>query len=98
MNGLRAFRESLHGCFTRRADALFDAVLAAPTLVLKSFAALLPLVGTLASAPKPCGRSPGRPRDSRSGPAKRYPAAKKAAQGPRMRTPPLAEGSGAFVV
>ncbi len=50
-----------------------------PTRVLRGFAALLPLVGTPASAPKPCGRSPGRPRGSRSGPAKRYPVVKKAA-------------------
>jgi hypothetical protein len=50
-----------------------------PTRVLRGFAALLPLVGTPASAPKPCGRSPGRTRGSRSGPAKRYPAVKKAA-------------------
>jgi hypothetical protein len=35
--------------------------------------------GTPAEPPKPCGRSPGRPRGSRTGPAKRYPALKKAA-------------------
>jgi hypothetical protein len=50
-----------------------------PTRVLRRFAALLPLVGTLARAPKPRGRSPGRPRGSFSGPAKRFPALKKAA-------------------
>ena len=50
-----------------------------PTRVLRGFATLLPLVGTPASAPKPCGRSPGRPRGSLSGPARRYPAVKKAA-------------------
>lgn len=50
-----------------------------PTRVLRNFASLLPALGTPASAPKPCGRSPGRPKGSRSGPAKRYPALKKAA-------------------
>ena len=50
-----------------------------PARVLRCLAALLPLVGTPANAPKPCGRSPGRPKGSRSGPAKRYPAVKKAA-------------------
>ena len=39
----------------------------------------LPLLGTPADAPKPCGRSPGRPKGRRSGRATRYPALKKAA-------------------
>jgi hypothetical protein len=50
-----------------------------PTRVLRSFATLLPLLGTPAEAPKPRGRSPGRPKGRLSGPAKRYPALKKAA-------------------
>lgn len=50
-----------------------------PTRVLRSFATLLATVGTPAEPPKPCGRSPGRPRGSRTGPAKRYPVLKKAA-------------------
>ncbi len=50
-----------------------------PTRVLRNFASLLPSLGTLARAPKPRGRSPGRPKGSLSGPAKRYPALKKAA-------------------
>lgn len=50
-----------------------------PTRVLRSFASLLPLLGTPARAPKPRGRSPGRPKGSLSGPARRYPAVKKAA-------------------
>jgi hypothetical protein len=34
--------------------------------------------GPPAEPPKPCGRSPGRPKGSRSGPAKRHPALKTA--------------------
>jgi hypothetical protein len=49
-----------------------------PARVRRALSALLPLVGTPAGAPKPCGRSPGRPRGSRSGRATRYPALKKA--------------------
>jgi hypothetical protein len=43
------------------------------------FPRLLPVLGTPASPPKPCGRSPGRPRGSRRGPAPRHPAIHKAA-------------------
>jgi hypothetical protein len=50
-----------------------------PTRVLRSFATLLPQVGTPAEAPKPRGRSPGRPKGRLSGKAKRYPAIKRAA-------------------
>jgi hypothetical protein len=50
-----------------------------PCRVRRALSALLPLVGTPARAPKPCGRSPGRPKGSRSGRAYRYPALKKAA-------------------
>jgi hypothetical protein len=50
-----------------------------PSRVRRALSALLPLVGTPARAPKPCGRSPGRPTGSRSGRATRYPALKKAA-------------------
>ena len=50
-----------------------------PTRVLRNFAALLSVMGTPAEAPKPRGRSPGRPKGNLSGPAKRYPAVKKAA-------------------
>ncbi len=50
-----------------------------PNRVLRSFVTLLPALGTPARAPKPRGRSPGRPKGSVSGPAKRYPAVKKAA-------------------
>jgi hypothetical protein len=50
-----------------------------PTRVLRSFATLLASVGTQAEPPKPCGRSPGRPKGSRTGPAQRHPALKTAA-------------------
>jgi hypothetical protein len=49
-----------------------------PTRVLRGFATLLAVVGTPAKPPKPCGRSPGRPKGSRTGPAKRHPALKTA--------------------
>ena len=50
-----------------------------PSRVRRALSALLPVVGTPARAPKPCGRSPGRPHGSRSGRATRYPVLKKAA-------------------
>jgi hypothetical protein len=50
-----------------------------PYRVLRSFVTLMPLMGTPAAAPKPRGRSPGRPTGRLSGPARRYPAKKKAA-------------------
>ena len=50
-----------------------------PSRVRRALSALLPMMGTPASPPKPCGRSPGRPKGGRSGRAPRYPALKKAA-------------------
>ena len=50
-----------------------------PCRTLRGFATLLAAVGTPARAPKPCGRSPGRPKGRLSGRAKRYPALKKGA-------------------
>jgi len=50
-----------------------------PSRVRRTLSALLPMVGTPASPPKSCGRSPGHPKGSRSGRAARYPALKKAA-------------------
>jgi hypothetical protein len=50
-----------------------------PARVRQAFSPLLVTLGTPAKAPKPCGRSPGRPLGARSGPAPRYPAVKKAA-------------------
>jgi hypothetical protein len=50
-----------------------------PYRARRAFAQLLATLGTPAAAPKPCGRSPGRPQGRRSGPAPRHPALKKAA-------------------
>jgi hypothetical protein len=50
-----------------------------PCRVRRSVSALLLELGTPAKPPKPCGRSPGRPKGRRSGRAKRYPAFKKSA-------------------
>lgn len=50
-----------------------------PCRVLRAFSSLLPSLGTPARAPKPRGRSPGRPKGRLSGRATRYPAVKKAA-------------------
>ncbi len=50
-----------------------------PTRIRRGFPQLLPTLGTPASPPKPCGRSPGRPLGSRRGPAPRQPVIKKTA-------------------
>jgi hypothetical protein len=50
-----------------------------PYRVRRTFSTVLLLVGTPANAPKPCGRSPGRPKGRRSVPAPRYPPLKKSA-------------------
>jgi hypothetical protein len=50
-----------------------------PCRVRRAVPALLLTLGTPARAPQPCGRSPGRPKGRRSGPAPRHPAIKKAA-------------------
>ena len=47
-----------------------------PARVRRGFAQLLPHLGSPANGPKPCGRSPGRPKGQRSPPAKRFPAVK----------------------
>jgi hypothetical protein len=50
-----------------------------PARIRRGFPRLLPVLGTPASPPKPCGRSPGRPKGSRRGPSPRHPAIHKAA-------------------
>lgn len=47
-----------------------------PARVRRAFSQLLPMLGRLASVPKPCGRSPGRPKGRKSVPSKRFPAIK----------------------
>ncbi len=49
-----------------------------PERVRRGFSTLLVRLPILASPPKPCGRSPGRPKGKRSGRATRYPAITKA--------------------
>lgn len=50
-----------------------------PYRVRRALSSLLVVLGTPATPPKPCGRSPGRPRGCRSGPAPRAPALKRTA-------------------
>lgn len=50
-----------------------------PYRVRQALPRLLVGLGTPAIPPKPCGRSPGRPRGRRAGPAPRHPALKKTA-------------------
>ena len=50
-----------------------------PVRVHRTVSALLGHLGTPANPPKPCGRSPGRPKGRLSGRAERYPAIKKSA-------------------
>lgn len=45
-----------------------------PSRTRRGFIELLPVLGTPASVPKSCGKSPGRPRGSVSGRATRFPA------------------------
>jgi hypothetical protein len=56
-----------------------------PYRVRRGFPRLLCTLGSPASAPKPSGRSPGRPKGSRPGPAARYPAIKKPTSKPRKK-------------
>jgi hypothetical protein len=50
-----------------------------PYRVRRVLSLYLPRLPRLANPPKPCGRSPGRPKHAKSGPAPRYPAIKKRA-------------------
>jgi hypothetical protein len=50
-----------------------------PVRVHRAVSLLLAQIGTPAKPPKPCGRSPGRPKGRLSGRAERYPALKKSA-------------------
>jgi DDE superfamily endonuclease len=57
----------------------YDAGRLTPVRVHRVVSALLAELGTPAKAPKPCGRSPGRPKGRLSGRANRYPALKRTA-------------------
>jgi hypothetical protein len=48
-----------------------------PYRVRRVLSLYLPHLSRIANPPKPCGRSPGRPKHAKSGPAPRYPAIKK---------------------
>ena len=47
-----------------------------PARVRRGFSQLLAALGSPVNVPKPCGRSPGRPKGARSPPATRFPAGK----------------------
>jgi hypothetical protein len=57
----------------------YEASRLTPVRVHRVVSTLLAQVGTPAEPPKPCGRSPGRPKGRLSGRAERYPALKKSA-------------------
>jgi hypothetical protein len=56
-----------------------------PYRVRRGFLQLLCMLGSPAAPPKPCGRSPGRPKRHCSGPAVRHAAVKKPASKPRKK-------------
>jgi hypothetical protein len=56
-----------------------------PVRVRRGFPQLLMALGSPAATPKPAGRSPGRPKGSRRGPAIRHPTIKKAATKPKKK-------------
>jgi len=64
-----------------------------PYRVRRGFPRLLAALGSPATAPKPAGRSPGRPKGSRSGSATRYPAIKKPATKPRKKATSTAKAA-----
>jgi DDE superfamily endonuclease len=64
-----------------------------PYRVRRGFPRLLCALGSPASAPKPSGCSPGRPKGRPSGPATRYPAVKKPAKKPKKKAAKLAKAA-----
>ena len=64
-----------------------------PYRVRRGFPRLLAVLGSPAAAPKPSGRSPGRPKGSCPGPAARYPAIKKAPSTHRNKQPTAAKAA-----
>jgi DDE superfamily endonuclease len=71
----RTYVEDLRLPWERR----YDSGRLTPTRVHRVVSTLLAHLGTPAKPPKPCGRSPGRPKGRLSGKAKCYPAIKRAA-------------------
>jgi hypothetical protein len=64
-----------------------------PYRVRRGFPRLLCALGSPASAPKPSGCSPGRPKGRSSGPATRYPAVKKPAKKSQKKAAKLAKAA-----
>jgi hypothetical protein len=64
-----------------------------PMRVRRGFPQLLVRLGSPAAAPKPAGRSPGRPKGRVAGPAPRYPAIKKPTKNPRRKLTTTAEAA-----
>jgi DDE superfamily endonuclease len=64
-----------------------------PVRVCRGFPRLLVRLGSPAAMPKPAGRSPGRPKGSRCGPAARYPAIKKPTKKPRKKATKAAKAA-----
>jgi hypothetical protein len=64
-----------------------------PYRVRRGFPRLLFVLGSPAAAPKPSGRSPGRPKGRCPGPAARYPAIKKAPRKHRNKQPTTAKAA-----
>jgi hypothetical protein len=64
-----------------------------PYRVRRGFPRLLCALGSPAAAPKPSGRSPGRPKGRASGPAVRHPAIKKATNKPHKKATKIAKAA-----
>jgi hypothetical protein len=64
-----------------------------PYRVRRGFPRLLCALGSPASAPKPFGRSPGRPKGSSRGPATRHPAIKKPTSKPKKKAATTAKAA-----
>jgi hypothetical protein len=64
-----------------------------PYRVRRGFPQLLCALGSPAAAPKPSGRSPGRPKGRASGPAMRFPAIKKPTGKPRKKATKIAKAA-----
>jgi hypothetical protein len=64
-----------------------------PYRVRRGFSRLLCVLGSPAAAPKPSGRSPGRPKGRRSSPAVRHPAIKKPTKNPRKQAAKTAKAA-----